>query len=646
MQSAEPTASSSAPVIVTGMHRSGTSLVASYMEALGVDLGGVVVPPDENNPRGYHEDVEFLALSRRMVDGATPAGDGGHRDWGWTESERFELSGVELGDAARELFAARRARGVSWGWKDPRSTLLLDFWDGVAGGAARFVFLYRYPWDVADSMQRLGAGVFLDNPEYAYRIWGFYNRRLLDFYRRHPSRVVLASVNAVVREPERFVELLVGKLGLELGSAALEDLFDGDQRFSTVEGSDPLIDLVAAAFPGSVELLRELDAAADLPASALWQAAAARTGIAAPAADDEVALSIVIPCYDHGELLIEALASVERAAPPSCELLIVNDGSRRQRTLEILEALRGAGYRIFDQDNAGLAAARNRGIAAARGHYVFPLDADNRVRPGFLEQAIRVLDERREIGVVYGDRWQFGLESGRLEAPELDLGQLLWRNTLDACAVYRKSLWADVGGYDTELRAWEDWEFWIHAASRGWRFHRVGDVAFDYRVRPGSLASLLGDRPILEETVGHIVSKHRETYRRQLHETIGVIEAWPSWLERQRDHYWLQKCALEDKIAGTWQEKDELAATNGRLDRELAEAVGERDRLWREKCELEEHNGRLWRQKREAEAAAALASDLLGRRQQEVAGLRAQLADRSVPRGLAGRIAGWLKGDT
>jgi hypothetical protein len=50
-------------------------------------------------------------------------------------------------------------------------------------------------------MQRLGKDVFLDHPEYAYRIWAFYNQHLLDFHRRHPDRSLLASTNALLKQP-------------------------------------------------------------------------------------------------------------------------------------------------------------------------------------------------------------------------------------------------------------------------------------------------------------------------------------------------------------------------------------------------------------------------------------------------------------
>ena len=431
---------------VAGMHRSGTSLVASFLEALGVDMGRELVSLDAENPRGYFEDVGFLDLDRRLLHCSTAVTDGGHRDWGWTESEQLDRSRFgELLPAAQALIEKRSGEMEGpWGFKDPRATLLLDFWNEVAADA-KFVLLYRYPWDVADSMQRLGADVFLERPEYAYRIWSFYNRHLLSFYRRHSDRAVLASTNALVRQPDRFVDLLKGKLGLELGAALWDELYEKD-LFRTVDGSDPLIGLVNATSPEVVRRLRELDDAADLSSAGLWADPGCRCARVRPAgAGGPVDLSVVIPCLDHGQFLIEAVASVERSAPSGSELIIVNDGSRQPRTLEVLAVLRQAGYHVIDQEQSGLPVARNRGIEAARGRYVLPLDADNRLRPGFPAAALRVLDASPEVGVVYGDCQEFGRRSGRREVGDASLARLLWGNYIDACAVFRKDLWSDVG---------------------------------------------------------------------------------------------------------------------------------------------------------------------------------------------------------
>ncbi|HEY9421102.1 MAG TPA: sulfotransferase family protein, partial [Thermoanaerobaculia bacterium] len=214
------------PVVVAGMHRSGTSLVASMVSALGMDMGTDLLAADRNNARGYFEDLRFLDLNRRMLLEATRPDDSGHPDWGWTESERLDRD--RLGDflePARALVAERESAGGLWGWKDPRTTLLLDFWDPLLADPV-YLLVYRFPWEVADSMQRLGAEVFLRRPDYAWRIWTFYNRSLLDFHRRHRDRSVLVSTDALRRQPGRLPELLRERLGLETSGSRAEDLLE------------------------------------------------------------------------------------------------------------------------------------------------------------------------------------------------------------------------------------------------------------------------------------------------------------------------------------------------------------------------------------------------------------------------------------
>jgi hypothetical protein len=128
---------------------------------------------------------------------------------------------------------------------------------------ARYVLVYRFPWDVADSMQRLEAEVFLRNPEYAYRIWTFYNKRLRKFYEEHSNRCLLVSINALKENVDTFVNLLSDKLGLPTQASRLEEVFK-DHLFKTIGGQDPLIDLVAAAHPECARLLSELDEMADI----------------------------------------------------------------------------------------------------------------------------------------------------------------------------------------------------------------------------------------------------------------------------------------------------------------------------------------------------------------------------------------------
>ncbi len=507
------------PIVAAGMHRSGTSLIASLLSASGVNVGEHLVGPDIVNPRGYFEDTEFLNLNRQMLLRATPEAEG-HRDWGWTVCERLDRDRfIEDRAAAANLISIRQGLPGMWGWKDPRTTLTLDFWHELlleCGCDPAYVFVYRFPWDVADSMQRLGADVFLRNPEYARRIWSFYNRHILSFCERHRERCLLLNSDALWQEPERARSLLSDRLRVDLPSSI--DCVKDANLWRSRAGADPIVRLIAATSPECLDLLSQLDSCAELSGANLWSATAklrlehGSSGTPGGAVD----LSVIIPCHNHGEFMIDAIASVERFLPDGSELIVVNDGSDQPRTLEVLTTIRNLGYVVVDQPQSGLAAARNRGIALARGQYILPLDADNRIRDGFAETAIRYLNDHPAVGVVYGDRYDFGKRRGPYRVANFDLDTILLENYIDACAVYRKSLWSDCGGYDTELSAWEDWEFWISASERGWTFHRLDALTFDYRVRPESLVLSTLIPEIRSRLHAHIVHKHAALFLRRM----------------------------------------------------------------------------------------------------------------------------------
>jgi glycosyltransferase involved in cell wall biosynthesis len=490
-------------LIVAGMHRSGTSFVASLLAAWNVRMGDRLLPADRGNPAGYFEDVDFLELNRRILVACTTAEDG-HRDWGWTESETFDSGPLpDHRDAATALVAARGRAGGPWGFKDPRTSMLLDFWDDVLGGEARYLLLYRHPWEVADSMLRTGADVWLTHPGYPERIWTQYNRRILDFHGRHRDRTALVSINRALRDPEAFVATIRRRFGIEANPDTMARL-RGDSFVSRPDG-DPLPRLWRYTNALAMETLGALDDAADLGNDRRWDSASSPLR---PRLQPRPRLSVVIPCHDDGDYLIDAVASVERNAP-AAELIIVDDGSTQPRTRQVLEALREAGHRVIEQPHSGLSAARNSGIAAAAGDYLLPLDADNRLLPGFAADAVAVLDAEPDAGVVYGDRREFGARSGDVAVPELDLSRMLWSNYIDACAVVRRAVWSDVGGYDPAFRDWEDWDFWLGATERGWRFVHLPRPTFEYRIRPDSLHQRFLRRDDYPAAAARLYDKHR-----------------------------------------------------------------------------------------------------------------------------------------
>lgn len=505
-------------LVLTGMHRSGTSFVASLLRAAGCALGDTLLPADAHNPSGYFEDCEFLDLNRRMLSAAVPAGEPGHADWGWTERERLDAGSLQpFAAEADALIGARRSRRQLWGWKDPRTSLLLDFWDARLP-EARYVFVYRFPWEVADSMQRLGADVFLRRPDYACRIWRLYNRALLDFAARHRDRVALVCANALMRDPNQLPALLASRFGLATGGGLDVSGLADPSKFATGGYADPLSALALATHPACAEVLRELERVADLPSGET-----APKPLAAPRiAPGPAALAIVIPCFDQGEYLPDAIASVERTVSAPYELLIVNDGSTDAATLETLGCLRQAGYRVIDQENRGLAEARNHGIRESTAPIFLPLDADNRLRPDFVDTALALLARDGTVAAVYGDRVEFGLRSGRVQVGVPDLDRLLCGNYIDACALIRTDAWRACGGYDARMPTpgAEDWDLWLSMLEQEFTLARLDIAAFDYRVRPDSMLSRFDDPAVQTATERYVLAKHAPLYLRTLRQHI------------------------------------------------------------------------------------------------------------------------------
>ena len=348
-------------------------------------------------------------------------------------------------------------------------------------------------------------------------------------------------------------------------------------------GHDPLVDLLAETSPASLALLRELDRQADLAADGLWKTRPIGPRIEAPDSPavehSTPRLSVVIPCFEQGEWLVEAVASVERCLDLPYELIIVNDGSQQQRTLEVLKHLRDLGYCIIDRDNGGLSAARNTGFESAAGRFILPLDADNRLQPGFAEEAVSILQNSSEVGVVYGDRREFGGRSGLVQVPDFDIFRLLRGNYIDACAVIRRELWEDCGGYDLRQRSAQDWDLWLKAVARGWKFHHLPLLSFDYRVSPSSLsntATIEDER----EIVDFMIQNHPELYSRHL---TGILFAAELDLRSLRDDY-------DKNFEGPYKELVEYAKS---LESHAAQKQSQVDRAAEYVESLLEHKGRL-----------------------------------------------------
>src|SRR5258705_8850861 len=145
--------------------------------------------------------------------------------------------------------------------------------------------------------------------------------------------------------------------------------------------------------------------------------------------------------------------------------------------------------RLLEKADEGLPESRNAGIRIANAKYFLPLDADDRIAPDFLEKAISILESEPNVGFVYSDIQQFGLQNSRCRLPDFDADTIVHTNNIACvCSLIRRSMWEQVRGYNREMKVgYEDWDFWVSCVEKGWKGRHIPEPLFFYRRTPESL---------------------------------------------------------------------------------------------------------------------------------------------------------------
>jgi glycosyltransferase involved in cell wall biosynthesis len=179
---------------------------------------------------------------------------------------------------------------------------------------------------------------------------------------------------------------------------------------------------------------------------------------------EQIRASVVIPCFNYGHYLAEAVQSVCAQTLPEHEVIIVDDGSTddtREVAQRLIQAYPESSIALIAQDNSGSPGiARNAGVKAARGDYVVCLDADDLLDRDYLRLCAQALDAHPEAAIAYSDFHLFGNEDRVQQPPPWDTRTELDCNFLGVAAMFRREGWTQVGGYDSEI-GYEDWDFWV-----------------------------------------------------------------------------------------------------------------------------------------------------------------------------------------
>jgi glycosyltransferase involved in cell wall biosynthesis len=277
------------------------------------------------------------------------------------------------------------------------------------------------------------------------------------------------------------------------------------------------------------------------------------------------AVSIIIPCYNLGQYVDEAVSSVLAQTFQDFEILIVDDGSTDATTQAVLAGYSRPKTRVIRAAHSGLAAARNLGIRHAAGRFLCALDADDRLEPTFLEKMVGGLDN--DDSLTFSSCWlrTFGDETWDWTPERCDLPTLLWEDTVLTAALVRRDAVLAVGGYDTNMpeQGDEDWDLWLTLVERGHRGAILPEILFNYRRRAGSMSTVCWHGPGHLPLLRYRLAKHRATYERYRLDVLLHQDEATATLLRRNDR--LERHLASDLEPAVGLRRQELATLQAKL---------------------------------------------------------------------------------
>lgn len=194
-------------------------------------------------------------------------------------------------------------------------------------------------------------------------------------------------------------------------------------------------------------------------------------------------VSIVIPAYNQGEYIVDALESAVNQTL-ACEVIVVNDGS----TDNTSDVLKDYDVKVITQVNKGLASARNTGIMNATGEYILFLDADDILNENCAERLLTIA-ETQNADIVAGSFKTFGTSNETVVLqPNPTIDDFKVANRIGYSALVRKDVLLEVGGYSPRMvEGYEDLHLWFDLLKRGKKLVTTPDILWLYRTKENSM---------------------------------------------------------------------------------------------------------------------------------------------------------------
>lgn len=232
-------------------------------------------------------------------------------------------------------------------------------------------------------------------------------------------------------------------------------------------------------------------------------------------------ISVIIPTYNYGCFIADAIRSVVVQTHAPAEIIVVDDGSTDDTAAVVRQFSDNVKY--IHQENDGVCAARNRGVAASTGDLIAFLDADDTWEPTNLEKQSARFAADESIGLVHCGMREFDNATGKTIRLYLDGGEegvadnlLIWEGPAIAgpgTVIVSRKAFDEVGGFDTKMKVGEDWDF-CYRVARKFKVGFVAEPLVNYRSHDAAAhrnvhemergMSLFYEKAFADPTVAHL----------------------------------------------------------------------------------------------------------------------------------------------
>jgi len=221
-------------------------------------------------------------------------------------------------------------------------------------------------------------------------------------------------------------------------------------------------------------------------------------------------VSVIIPCWNYGRYLKEAIDSCLDQSYKNKEIIVVNDAST-DSTKEICKGYNNKIIYLENKKNRGVAFSRNKAIRASKGEFLAMLDADDIMLPKRIAWCLKEFEKDPSLGLVYGDAEIIDIKGKKImdsPSPEFNQKELFKRNFIKTSSVMiRRECVEKVGLFDEKLHGPEDYDLWIRIVKK-FKAKRIPKIIYKMRYHPDSLCWTSERNGSMQKQLEYIKWKH------------------------------------------------------------------------------------------------------------------------------------------